>query len=901
MADDNGSSGSVTITGRKTLSEGETASNVIIESDGALFIEGGTANRIMINGGFASISSGGMASDTIVNSGGDIYVNSGGTANSTTVNSGGSMEIDDGSIAQNTTVYEGGKMIIKGGSAGHVIMSGGHLFMSSAVIQNLTGSFYGSASISSGCTASGTTVNFPGYNLGNMGYLGIKGGGVANKTTVNSNAYIAIYNGGMASDTIVNSGGYMYASSGGMASDTIVNSGGDMYVSSGGMASDTIVNSGAWMWVSSGGTATNIKLEAFGSVSVHDDATVTFAAMEYNDIVVGGKNRVFDVCDNGIANNTIVNSGGGMYVSSGGTATNVKVEAFGRVSVYDGATVTFAAMEYNDIVVSAGERFYIHDNGIANNTIVNSSGSMYVSSGGHVKDTIVNSGGGMYVSSGGHVKDTIVNFGGDMYISSGGVVAGKLEVEVGAVVSAYQGAVIDFTVAEQDNAAEALISGRNLIDGVEFADLTITVKGNQTNGTYTLASGMSEAFGYPVTVQTSAGEQLGSVSIDQALKKGSWTYTLAQNADTLLLTVTGIPQVVVVPEGITVTTPAKIKLFTQTGSAEPSASIMLSTSNEKGISILSAAEQKLEYKASVDGTGNEISGVIDSIPNEATPQYVTAVADGAADVFLARKYDTWTVEHVARHTGIKDAAGSWFGTREAVELDGKNKIADVFSGNSDSNILYLTDDKNGDALFVDDIYTESPGDGARIAQIDEIRAGDGDDVVDFTSQRFDYDGDGVIIRGGLGDDTIWSNNGENFLFGDEGNDRIVGGSDNDVIVGGIGDDSVQGGGGDDIFCFGGNWGIDVIEQLDSGTVTLWFEDGIAESDLTIKRTEQGTKITCGDNSITVKNLAEDEIKIKFSGEGDYESLASIGTFSDYTSKKIFEDSTEDKNLVIAVL
>ena len=63
----------------------------------------------------------------------------------------------------------------------------------------------------------------------------------------------------------------------------------------------------------------------------------------------------------------------------------------------------------------------------------------------------------------------------------------------------------------------------------------------------------------------------------------------------------------------------------------------------------------------------------------------------------------------------------------------------------------MTDDANGDALFVDDIYSVLPGtleeQQARIAQIDEIRAGAGDDIVDMTSQRFAYVGDGVKIYG----------------------------------------------------------------------------------------------------------------------------------------------------------
>ena len=107
--------------------------------------------------------------------------------------------------------------------------------------------------------------------------------------------------------------------------------------------------------------------------------------------------------------------------------------------------------------------------------------------------------------------------------------------------------------------------------------------------------------------------------------------------------------------------------------------------------------------------------------------------------------------------------GEWEGTNEIVELDGKNQITDIFAGSDDASILLMTDDENGDALFIDDIYSAFP-EGldaqARIAKIDEIRAGAGDDIVDLTSQRFAYVGEGMTVRGGLGDDVIWANNGE---------------------------------------------------------------------------------------------------------------------------------------------
>ena len=266
------------------------------------------------------------------------------------------------------------------------------------------------------------------------------------------------------------------------------------------------------------------------------------------------------------------------------------------------------------------------------------------------------------------------------------------------------------------------------------------------------------------------------------------------------------------------------------------------------------------------------------------PQEFVSNADGNTDVFFANANGKWVAGYAAQHTGILNG---WSGTNEQLTLAGKNKLADIFEGSSDANILVLTDDTNGDALCVDDVYTAFGKNAARLSQIDEIRAGLGDDIVDMTSQRFAYIGDGVKIYGGLGNDIIWSNNGSNMLFGDAGNDRIVGGSDDNIIIGGIGNDSMHGGGGDDIFCFGGDWGNDTVEQLAGGSVTLWFEDGSASN-------WNATTLTYSDGANSVKVSGVDTVTLKFGAESSdlYDELSASGCFDDAASEKIFEDKNK---------
>lgn len=156
----------------------------------------------------------------------------------------------------------------------------------------------------------------------------------------------------------------------------------------------------------------------------------------------------------------------------------------------------------------------------------------------------------------------------------------------------------------------------------------------------------------------------------------------------------------------------------------------------------------------------------------------------------------------------------------------------------------------------------------------------------MTSNRIEYTGDGLTIRGGAGNDTIWANKGDNRLFGDAGNDRIVGASGNDVIAGGIGNDRMHGGGGDDIFTFGENWGADTVEQLATGSVTLWFISGSMEN-----WNAETLTYADGGNSVKVSGVAAEQVNLKFGDDGtdQYAALAQAGAFLDITSERIFEE------------
>ena len=334
--------------------------------------------------------------------------------------------------------------------------------------------------------------------------------------------------------------------------------------------------------------------------------------------------------------------------------------------------------------------------------------------------------------------------------------------------------------------------------------------------------------------------------------------------------------------------------------------LTLSGLDATGLEFLNApdGEMSVSVKPSLMETWTENPLVLHN-DVQTTPQVFQAEDDGFADVMFATPGFIWADTFQAKHIG----AGTWEGTMEIALLGGKNALNDIFAGSNDATILLLTDDANGDAIFVDDVFSALPDglDGqSRLAKIDEIRAGAGDDLIDLTSQQYVYTGAGMAVHGGLGDDVIWANHGNNRLFGDAGNDRLVGANEDDLLAGGAGDDRLHGGGGSDIFAFGGIWGDDTVEQLPGSHSILWF-DGVARTDLSLSANSDGQAVlSCTSGTVTLANISFDEVSeafdngsdvlsdslsLRFGGEEypeQYADLLATGAFLDSTSDHIFE-------------
>ena len=749
--------------------------------------------------------------------------------------------------------------------------------------------------------------------------LTISNGGQATETTVNENGSVRVY--GSADNTTVNFFGRLNISAGGIATVTTINSYGSMFISSGGTANSTTVNSSGTMFISSGGLAMDI-IENGGYVYVASGAEVTFVPNTMSGLVLSDASAT--VHSGTIVNNVTIDSGGRLTVYNGGIVD-------GNIIINGGYFIVSSGVTVNDVAVFSGiGGFYVYSGGIANNIFIGSSGYLGVFNGGKLTGKMVFEKGAVTSMKENSILDfdlSHTTVGAVALVNDLSCVIGRpiytLTVESTQISGTYNLAngvpVFTDVIAVINTHGEqlgSLMVGQKL--ETEYANYTLKV----TNGCLTVTVDNAsfvpqdtdiEAPTAPVGLMPVVdGQNVALLWNESTDDTGVKEYVVKYSLDGEIITAkTTIPHYVLnnadfgsyswsvqavdfagnksaVTAG-NIFTVSNFKTYIVEYSANNFEHVLgLKVSSDAIDSFrLPTGTYQLRTRATNSADWTPIEQPLISLADR-SPTLVKSDEDGNADVFFANPVGTWESGYLAQHVGY---INDWAGTNEFASVFGKNKIADIFEGSTDANILLMTDDENGDALFVDDIYSDSPDElgliQARIAQIDEIRAGAGDDIVDMTSQQFEYIGDGLTIRGGEGNDTIWANKGDNFLFGDSGNDRIVGASGNDVIVGGIGNDSMHGGGGNDVFTFCDNWGVDNVEQLATGSVTLWFTSG-DESNWNAET----LTYTAGDNSVTVFGVTEDNVTLIF-GDDDstqFVMLTAAGAFFDVTTERVFEES-----------
>lgn len=186
---------------------------------------------------------------------------------------------------------------------------------------------------------------------------------------------------------------------------------------------------------------------------------------------------------------------------------------------------------------------------------------------------------------------------------------------------------------------------------------------------------------------------------------------------------------------------------------------------------------------------------------------------GAGNDTLQMTVDAlWPSGFVSKNEGSPGTSG----TGQTVDLLGKVRSFDVFQGGTGIDRLLGT--SGGDAIALEDTLSPSfASAGPRLADIEIIDVGEGDDIVDLTTKRYAY-GD-VTLLGGAGNDVLWANAGNDVLLGGTGNDSLYGGAGVDELDGDAGADMLLGGKGYDTYIVD-NEGDMVTEYVNEGTDTV---------------------------------------------------------------------------------
>ena len=882
------------------IGNGDTAYNTIVKNNAKLFVSSGgyVENTTVYNS--ASFSNGGIASNTFL-SGGTMLLQNGGSAEVVSVLRSARLTVLEGGVA--TGVY------VSGGNVNATVKGGDNVTKIDGT--NELGSFY---------LSNGVAANFL---LNNTGNLTVLTGGSAQNTVIKTNATLTVSGGGIATGIVQSKGGKLTTYVRGGDAQTYVAGTNDSgtFLLSDGVASGFILYENAAQHVSNGG------------VAVHTLISSTWA---HQFVYSGGIASATSVCDRG-----------SMTIYGGGSARDTVVYAGGSMMPIGGEVL--GATVYGELLVTSGNSGEEESGGKVarlNDIAIMSGGIMKVTQNADFGGTITLNGtaeltSSMTILDGASLvwdvtgrdssSEAIINDWTKVVADDGATYSVSVSVGETPVCGFYKlagdAATFDRTITVNSGATElgTLSVGENFLEGglryslaVEAEALLFTIAdttppvldgdpeaavlGYSATVTWNPAIDASGIKNYILRVNGDDSVVAGTSCTLSGLALGDYSYQL-QAVDIYGNTsewsaVQNFSIVDVTPQNV---------VFSASGAAWDASPNVggyvaeLSTDGFEHLIRFAVSQPGIDFYNQADGDyGFKVRADVDTVYSDVAAATVTDAetgavkfesdGDGIADAFFAQSDEVWRSGYFACHVGT----GNWKGgTGESIVLNGRNRIANVFRGSDDASILFLSDSGNGDALELDDIFTALP-DGesdpvARFSQIGEVRAGAGDDIVDLTSTKFAAEG--MILRGGDGDDVLWSGDGDNLLFGDAGNDRMAGGAGNDVLCGGIGDDRMHGGGGDDIFTFAGAWGKDTVIQTAAGDITLWFGDRKSE-DVSISHSMGNTIVSYGENSVTVANREITAADMRFGSAGyeeQFAELAAQGAFADYSSARIFED------------
>jgi len=430
------------------------------------------------------------------------------------------------------------------------------------------------------------------------------------------------------------------------------------------------------------------------------------------------------------------------------------------------------------------------------------------------------------VDLGATLEDTSITFSAkDLLASSSDIDGDKLSVSSVSVDAQY-GTVTDNGDGTYSFSPAADYNGTDVPLSFEVSDGTATASATASLDVTAVADA-------PILATDSKTPVVGNDASAIELPDITSTLTDVDGSETLTLEISAIPDGAVLTDG------KGGNSFTATSGNN---TVDVSGWNLNDLTV-TPVKGSPDFNLQVTATSTETS-------NGDTASTVQSISIEIADQVIQGTVGTENLQGAGGDDTLNyNADGTWSGryaaynveTGEKVSLSDDNRSSDVFDGGDGYDTILGTD--GDDALFLDDSYSGFvDGAEARIQNIEEIDMGAGDDIVDMTSNTYTYD-QGIIVKGGEGNDTLWTSTGD------------------DTLIGGTGNDSMYGGAGSDIFVFGANEGNDTV---DGGTGGGWTDviqlSGFSDSD-----SQQGWTLTLDDGS-TISSTDEDANEILLSDD-----------------------------------
>lgn len=560
-----------TINGGRFHLRQATLVSATVSNDGVLTLFTGSVSSATVNSA-SIIVSGGSANGMTLNNA-SMYIHSGGVVSGLALTSGGYASIQYSGLISSGTVFSSSYILNSGGELKAIRLSGGRIHCAyGGQATGITG-VNGSLSMDSGGKILSAAI-------GGSADFEIRNNGIASSMTSYLSARMAVRGGGSAVNTTLNSA-TVFVRSGGCVKKLSM-SRGIMYLSGSAILSGSIVNGGKLVTgglVNAFGATYTVNLAGYTGTEVTDAlvdnyanlASVSYAVRVASDQQTGVYRLLGNAAD---FNQLITLDVAGISASPGTLSVGGSLETWSHryaltrtgstvalqvtmndlpVKIYsDGVMVSGGKTISSKTISGSGVIMRISGGGVATATTVSSDGTIFISSGGGASG-ITARGSGTNVENRGGVMTDFSQYDGFSLIAEGGSVRNLnasggqvafLDATLGGMIhAAVYGAIdvssqttIDFSVADHTADGTALITRWNNIANGTKANYTITVKADQSAGTYILAT-EAGTFNQTLTVKNDTGSEFGTIALDETKRFGNSSYTLGKDGINLTLTV----------------------------------------------------------------------------------------------------------------------------------------------------------------------------------------------------------------------------------------------------------------------------------------------------------------------------------------------------------------------------